>query len=532
MARRIFLYDTTLRDGAQTSGVDFTLQDKRQISLWLDELGVDYIEGGYPGANPLDDEHFAHPPQTRATYTAFGMTKRGGRSVSNDTGLQTLLSTPVQALCFVAKTWDKQVLEALGQSLEDNLEGLDQTVRAAVAKGYEVIVDAEHAFDGAMSNHGYVEQCADVALKAGARWFVLCDTNGGTLPDGIRHVVSRLSQKFGGECLGIHTHNDTGHAVANSLAALEAGVCHIQGTVNGLGERCGNADLITLMGNLKLKPSLKQAYNIQVTEEALQRLSPLARAIDERLNRTPNRHAPFVGENAFAHKGGIHASAVRKDPSSYEHVAPESVGNSRKILVSDQAGRSNLLEALERVGIDIKPDDARLTLLLEEVKGRENMGYAYDGADASFEVLARRRLGQMPVYFTVDRYRVNVERRLNTAGVWETVAEAVVKVRVGDETLITAAEGNGPVNALDIALRKDLGKYQHLINDMHLSDYRVRILNGGTEAITRVVIESSDANGQRWCTVGVSSNIIEASFEALMDSLNYRIFHASLPKQS
>jgi 2-isopropylmalate synthase len=526
---RIYLFDTTLRDGAQTNGVDFTLHDKLAIAALLDDLGIDYIEGGYPGANPTDTELFAQDRPLRATFTAFGMTRRPGRSTSNDPGLAALLDAHAGAICFVAKSSDYHVRVALEISLEDNLASIRDSVRAARAKGREVLLDCEHFFDGYKANPDYALACAKAAHEAGARWVVLCDTNGGTLPHEIEAIVSAVVKAVPGDKVGIHAHNDTEQAVANSLAAVRAGARQIQGTLNGLGERCGNANLVSLIGNLKLKPGYSERFEIGVADDKLASLTHVAHALDEILNRAPNRHAPYVGESAFATKAGIHASAIMKDPATYEHVKPESVGNRRKLLVSDQAGRSNVLAELERIGIAVDRDDPRVLRLLDVVKEREAVGYAYEAADASFELLARRMLGRVPDYFDVTQFDVNVEQRINANGERVSVSLAVVKVTVGDDRLISAAEGNGPVNALDLALRKDLGKYQTYINGLALTDYRVRILNAGTEAVTRVLIESEDENGERWTTIGVSPNIIDASFQALMDSIVYKLVKSGAP---
>jgi len=524
MAReRIYLFDTTLRDGAQTTGVDFSLEDKIQIAGMLDGLGIDYVEGGYPGANPLDTAFFAVRRTSRAQFTAFGMTKRAGRSAANDPGVAALLDSACDAICFVAKAWDYHVHVALGCTLEENLEGIADSVTAATAAGREAMVDCEHFFDGYKANPDYALACATTALAAGARWIVLCDTNGGTLPHEVEAIVASVARHVPGDRLGIHAHDDTGQAVANSLAAVRAGARQIQGTLNGLGERCGNANLVTLIPTLALKPDFADRFEIGVTGDGLSSLTHVSRALDELLNRAPNRHAPYVGASAFATKAGIHASAVLKDPRTYEHVEPEQVGNRRAVLVSDQAGRSNVLAELDRLGIEVRRDDPRIARLLDEVKEREALGYAYEGADASFFLLAKRALGEVPEFFTVERFKVNVERRWNAVGELVTVAEAIVKVRVDDEVLISAAEGNGPVNALDVALRKDLGKYQRFIADIELLDYKVRIFQGGSDAVTRVLIESGDGTGDRWTTVGVSPNIIDASFQALTDSIHYRL---------
>jgi 2-isopropylmalate synthase len=520
---RLYIFDTTLRDGAQTAGIEFSLEDKISIAGLLEELGVDYIEGGYPGANPVDTEFFEQKRTRRAKFTAFGMTKRAGRSAANDPGVQALLNSRAEATCFVAKTWDNQVKVALEISLEENLENLRDTVAAAVASDKEALIDCEHFFDGFKANPDYALSCVKTALDAGARWVVLCDTNGGTMPSEIRDIVGQVLAVAPGDRLGIHAHDDTGQAVANTLAAVEAGVRQIQGTLNGIGERCGNANLVTIIPTLVLKPAFATRFETGIDATRLERLTQISRAFDDRLNRAPARQAPYVGASAFATKAGIHASALLKDFSSYEHVPPESVGNERSIMVSQQAGKSNLLTALARHGIHLAKDDRRLEKLLATVKDRESRGYSYDGADASFAVLAHEVLGTLPSYFTVENYRASVERRHNAQGEEITVTEAVVKIRVGDELLMSVAEGNGPVNALDLAMRKDLGKYSSRIEDLELVDFKVRILDGGTGAVTRVLVESRDGTGERWYTIGVSPNIIDASFEALYESITYKL---------
>jgi 2-isopropylmalate synthase len=520
---RLYLFDTTLRDGAQTNGVDFTLADKLVIVRMLDELGVDYIEAGYPGANPIDTGFFAEHRSARAKITAFGMTRRPGRSASNDPGLAALLAAEADAICFVAKSWDHQVRTALETTKEENLASIRDSVRAAKARGREVLLDCEHFFDGYKANPAYALACAKAAYDEGAGWVVLCDTNGGTLPHEVEKIVGEVCEQIPGDHVGIHTHNDTEQAVANTFAAVRAGARQIQGTLNGLGERCGNANLVSIIPTLKLKDEYAEKFDVGVSNDALGHIARVSHALDDLLNRASDRHAPYVGESAFATKAGIHASAIMKDPASYDHVEPERVGNKRKVLVSDQSGRSNLLAELDRIGFPVDKDDPRLGRLLDEVKEREAMGYAYEAADASFELLARRLLGKVPHYFDVEKFDVNVEQRINAKGERVTVSQAVVKIKVGDDLLISVAEGNGPVNALDLALRKDLGKYQSYITGLELTDYRVRILNPGTEAVTRVLIESTDESGERWTTVGVSPNIIDASFQALMDSIVYKL---------
>ncbi len=531
MKERLYLFDTTLRDGAQTNGVDFTLHDKLSIAKMLDELGIDYVEGGYPGANPTDTQLFAEPRKFGATFTAFGMVRRPGRSTSNDPGLATLLEAKADAICFVAKSWDYHVRVALNSTLEDNLTAVKESVRAAKAKGREVLLDCEHFFDGFKANRDYALAVAKAAYDEGARWVVLCDTNGGTLPHEIERIVSEVVKIVPGDHVGIHAHNDTEQAVANSFAAVRAGARQIQGTLNGLGERCGNANLVSIIPTLKLKKEYADRFEIGISEAQLKALKHASHQLDEILNRASDRHAPYVGESAFATKAGIHASAILKEPATYEHVAPETIGNRRRLLVSEQAGKSNVLAELDRIGLKVDKDDPRIESLLRVVKEREAIGYAYEAADASFELLARRILGTVPRFFEVTYFDVKVEQRgANGYGNGhgngngsETLTTAVVKVKIGNETLINAAEGNGPVNALDIALRKDLGKFQKYISSLKLTDYRVRILDGGTGAVTRVLIESEDENGEHWSTVGVSPNIIDASFQALMDSIVYKL---------
>jgi 2-isopropylmalate synthase len=523
---RVTLLDTTLRDGAQTTGVDFSLDDKKLIAGLLDELGIDYVEGGYPGANPLDTEFFKNRPTRSAAFAAFGMTKRAGRSAANDPGVAALLDSAANAIVFVAKAWDYQVRVALGCTLEENLEGISDSVAAAFTSGREVLVDCEHFFDGFKENKDYALACAQAAYKAGARWVVLCDTNGGTMPEDIERIVRAVAETVPGENLGIHAHNDTEQAVANSFAALRGGARQIHGALNGLGERCGNANLCSIIPSLLLKPELSEKYEIGVSAEKLRGLTKISHTLDELLNRAPDRHAPYVGASAFATKAGIHASAVLKDPRTYEHITPDSVGNRRRVLVSDQAGKSNILAELERLGVTVAKDDPRVNRLLEAVKDKEAQGYAYEGADASFELLARRILGHVPNYFEVERFRVDVERRHNAAGALETFSEATVRVNVDGESFISAAEGNGPVNALDLALRKDLGKYQKHIEDIELLDFRVRVFQGGTDAVTRVLVEFGDGKGETWSTVGVSANLIDASFQALLDAIDYKLLKA------
>ena len=521
---RIYLFDTTLRDGQQTPGIDFSLEDKIAVSSLLDNFGIDYVEGGYPGANPTDTAFFAKKRTGHAAFVAFGMTKRAGVSASNDPGLAALIQSQADAVCLVAKSWDYHVKVALNSTNEDNLTSIRESVEAVVQSGKEALLDCEHFFDGYKANPEYATACARTAYDAGARWVVLCDTNGGAQPGEIAEIVRTLiAAGIPGDHLGIHAHNDTGQAVANSLAAVEAGVRQVQGTLNGIGERCGNANLITLIPTLALKPYYAERFETGLSKDKLKEITALSHAFDEMLNRSPGTQSPYVGASAFATKAGIHASAILKDPRTYEHVTPESVGNYRKVMVSDQGGKSNFVDALARRGIMVSKDDPKLDRLIEIVKEREATGYAYEGADASFELLAHRTLGRVPDFFEVVSFRVMVERRFDARGELRTVSEAVVKIMVDGSEHMSVAEGHGPVNALDIAMRKDLGTYQAEIADLELADYKVRILNGGTEAITRVLIESSDGTGARWWTVGVSDNIIDASFQALQDSIVYKL---------
>ncbi|MDP1729886.1 MAG: citramalate synthase [Devosia sp.] len=520
---RLYLFDTTLRDGAQTAGIEFSLEDKIAVMRLLEELGVDYVEGGFPGANVVDDAFFSENRTRQATFTAFGMTKRAGRSVGNDPGVQAVINSAASAACYVGKSSAAQVELTLGISLDENLRSLRDTIAATAAAGKEVLIDCEHFFDGYKTDPSYALRFVETALEAGARWVVLCDTNGGTMPAEIEEIIGAVLEVAPGGKLGIHAHDDTGQAVANTLAAVRAGVRQVQGTLNGIGERCGNANLVTLIPTLMLKPWFADRFQTGVLPEQLARLTSISRTFDELLNRAPARQAPYVGASAFATKAGIHASALAKDPSTYEHVPPETVGNERSVMVSQQAGKSNLLTALKRHGIPLAKDDPRIDKLLRTVKEREARGYSYEGADASFAILAHSILGTLPEFFEVESYRASVERRHNARGERITVTEAVVKIRIGDELLMSVAEGNGPVNALDLALRKDLGKYSDRIGDLELVDFKVRILDGGTGAVTRVLVESRDGTGERWYTIGVSPNIIDASFEALYESIAYKL---------
>jgi 2-isopropylmalate synthase len=535
---RLYLFDTTLRDGQQTQGVDFSAADKIKIARALDALGLDYVEGGWPGANPTDSEFFrAAPRLTKATFTAFGMTKRAGRSAANDEVLAEVVNAGTPAVCLVGKAHDFHVTTALNITLKENLTNIRASIAHLVAQGREALLDAEHFFDGYKANPDYALACLDAAMEGGARWVVLCDTNGGTLPTEVGDIVTRVCARIPGANVGIHTHNDTEQAVANSFAAVEAGARQIQGTLNGLGERCGNANLVSIIPTLLLKPLYASRFETGIAADALPKLRAASLMLDEILNRQPNRHAAYVGSAAFAHKAGLHASAIAKDPTTYEHIPPEAVGNERVVPMSNQAGRANLVRRLAEAGIAADPRDKRLGDLLRHVKDREDQGFAYDSAQASFELLARRYLGQLPKFFQVDRYRVSVERRDDPHDGIVTVSEAVVVVHVDGERMISASESvdplthadQGPVNALARALRKDLGRYQEYIDDLKLVDFKVRIIGAGTEAITRVLIDSADARGNAWSTVGVSPNIVDASFQALEDAVITKLILAGAP---
>ena len=537
MTDRLYLYDTTLRDGQQTQGVQFSTQDKIRIASALDALGIDHIEGGWPGANPTDSAFFEAAPQTRATMTAFGMTKRAGRSAENDDVLAAVLNAGTKAVCLVGKAHDFHVTEALGIKLDENIANIRASIAHCVAQGREALFDAEHFFDGYNANPDYALACLRAAHDAGARWVVLCDTNGGTLPVEIGEITAAvIAAGIPGDCLGIHTHNDTETGVAGALAAVMAGARQIQGTLNGLGERCGNANLTALIPTLLLKEPYASRFATGITQDGLRDLTRISRMLDDILNRVPQRQAAYVGASAFAHKAGLHASAIAKDPTTYEHIDPAQVGNARIIPMSNQAGQSNLRQRLTEMGLDVARDHPALAGILDEIKAREDQGYAYDTAQASFELLARRALGEMPRFFEVKRYRVTVERRKNKYDQMVSLSEAVVVLKIGEDKMLSVSESmdeagtdRGPVNALAKALAKDLGPYQGYIEDIRLVDFKVRITQGGTEAVTRVIIDSEDGTGRRWSSVGVSANIVDASFEALLDAIMWKLVRDGAP---
>ena len=526
---RLYIFDTTLRDGAQTQGVHFSLDEKIKIAHALDNLGVDYIEGGWPGANPIDTEFFQKKLKLKnSSFTAFGMTKKTGRSAENDPGLSAILNSNTSSVCLVGKAWDFHVDVALGISKKENLENISETTKHFIKNDKEFMFDAEHFFDGYKSNPKYALECIKAAYDNGAKWIVLCDTNGGTLPHEVTEIINEVSKHIPGQNLGIHAHNDTGNAVANSIAAVLAGVRQVQGTINGLGERCGNANLMSLIPTFYLKDEFKEKFEIKINAEKIKNITQCSRLLDEILNRKPNKHLPYVGAAAFSHKGGLHVSAVQKDPKTYEHINPEDVGNNRNIVISDQAGRSNIMSRLRTIGIDIEESNPKIKKLLEEVKDREFIGYSYDGADASFELLARRVMGEIPRYISIKEYDVSVKKDKND----NIISSAKAHLEVDKKIILCEGEGNGPVHALDNAIRKNvdkLAKYSQYLKDLKLVDYKVRILNTGTEAVTRVSIESTDSNGKNWFTIGVSPNIIDASFKALIDSLDYKLYKDKAP---
>lgn len=521
MTNRLWIYDTTLRDGAQCEGLSLSLEDKLRIARQLDSLGIPFIEGGWPGANPKDVQFFwrlKEQPLTQAEVVAFCSTRRPGTTAANDEMLQAILSAGTRWVTLFGKSWDLHVIESLKTTLDENLAMIRDTIEYLRSQGRRVIYDAEHWFDGYKHNRNYAIKTLEVAVDAGAEWLVLCDTNGGTLPHEVSQVVGEVLEALGTNRekslqLGIHTHNDSGVAVANALAAVREGVRMVQGTINGYGERCGNADLCSLIPNFQLK--LGQNC---IEDEQLVRLTQVSRSISEIVNLAPDDHAPFVGLSAFAHKGGIHVSAVEKNPLTYEHLEPEKIGNRRRIVISDQAGLSNVLAKARTFGMDLDRKNPACRQILEKLKDLESQGYQFEGAEASFELLMREALGKRKRLFEIKGFQVHCDK-----GREETVNSlATVKVTVNGQDILECAEGNGPVSALDAALRKALRNFYPAITDFNLTDYKVRILDGcaGTSAKTRVLVEFS--NGQdRWTTVGVSGNILDASYQAVVEGLEY-----------
>ena len=514
-AARIAVYDTTLRDGTQGAGITLSAQDKLRIAERLDEFGIDYIEGGWPGSNPKDLEFFEYArtrPWRHARITAFGSTRRPDIAAEQDDNLQKILAAGTPAAAVFGKSWDLHVREALRTTLDENLRMIEDSVRYLKQRTPEVIYDAEHFFDGWKANPEYALASLDAARRGGADVLVLCDTNGGCLPFEVRAGVEAVLRTNPGP-LGIHTHNDGDLGVANTIVAVRAGAVHVQGTVNGIGERCGNANLISVIPNLQLK--LGYAC---VPPASLCRLGELARFVSELANMSPNEYQPFVGKNAFAHKGGIHVSAVMAHAPTYEHIPPELVGNERRVVVSDLSGRANVLYKAEEMGLDLSKDRPEVRHILSQLKQLEHAGFQFEGAEASFELLVRRTMGQHRPTFTLKGLRVMVEK----GPTGEAVAEASIRVSVDGQEEHTAAEGNGPVHALDRALRKALERFYPDIRRVRLVDYKVRVLNAdaATAAKVRVLIQSTDGV-RTWGTVGVSENVVEASWQALVDSLEY-----------
>lgn len=511
---RVFIYDTTLRDGAQAEGVSFSLEDKIRIAQKLDEFGIHYIEAGWPGSNPKDNEFFkiARDMEWKnAKLAAFSMTRRKGMKAEDDDNIVTLINCGTPVVTIVGKTWDFHVTEALGTTLEENLRMIEDTIRLAKREGKEVVYDAEHFFDGYKSNPSYALETILAAQEAGADWIVPCDTNGGTLPHEIERIIAEIKPHLKVP-MGIHTHNDSDTAVAGAIAAVLQGVTQVQGTINGIGERTGNCNLISVIANLELKLGIHC-----VGKERLRKLTELSYFVSEVANLVPNDKQPFVGKSVFAHKGGMHSDAVMKRPETYEHIPPELVGNKRRILVSELAGRAAVVAKAAEFGIYLDKRSPEVAHIINEIKKREREGYEYESADASLELLIRRHLGLRRKFFELVNFTVVVTHRNGTI-----TAEAKVKVRVGDEELITAAEGDGPVHALDTALRKALESFYPELKSVRLTDYKVRVVNSeaATGAKVRVLIESRDETGV-WTTIGVSANIIEASLIALLDSLEY-----------
>ena len=518
MRRLIKIYDTTLRDGTQGEGVSFSMEDKVRLATRLDSLGIHYIEGGWPGSNPKDLRFFARMQDVtlkHAKLAAFSMTRRAGGTAESDANMQALITAGAPVATIVGKSWDFHVTQALGTTLEENLAMVRDTIGFLRPKMDEVLFDAEHFFDGFRANRDYALATLRAAESAGSHWLVLCDTNGGTLPADLVEIL-RVVKATVRTPLGIHVHNDAECAVANSLAAVAEGVGQVQGTMNGFGERCGNANLVSIIPSLVLKMKVDC-----IPEAHLRELRDLSRFVSELANRKPWDAQPYVGDSAFAHKGGMHVSAVLKHPETYEHIDPELVGNHRRVLVSELAGKSNIVWKAREFGIDIDQDTPDSRRILERLKQLEDEGFQFEGAEASFELLMERALGRHRPYFELDAYRVIVEEQ---SGDDEPVAEATVRVRVKGILEHTAAAGNGPVNALDHALRKALEQFYPGLKEMRLLDYKVRILDEskGTAAKTRVLITSGDAR-ETWGTVGVADNIIEASWLALVDSVEYKL---------
>lgn len=525
-AAKLWIYDTTLRDGAQREGLALSVEDKLRIAHQLDKLGIPFIEGGWPGANPKDVQFFwqlKEEPLSQAEVVAFCSTRRPGQQAAEDPLLQPILAAGTRWVTVFGKSWDLHVTEGLNTTLDENLAMIRDTITYLRSQERRVIYDAEHWFDGYKCHPEYALQTLAAALESGAEWLVLCDTNGGTLPHEISAIAQAVQTWLDHQPtvtpkpqLGIHTHNDSGTAVANALAAVMTGFTMVQGTINGYGERCGNANLCTLIPNLQLK----LGYDC-IQPDQLQQLTESSRLISEVVNLAPDDHAPFVGLSAFAHKGGIHVSAVKRNPLTYEHIQPEQIGNRRRIVISEQAGLSNVLAKAHSFGIELEKQDPACRQILQRLKALEQEGYQFEAAEASFEMLMREALGQRQRFFELKGFKANCDMLPGTPA-WQTHSLATIKVAVNGQDILEAAEGNGPVSALDAALRKALLNFYPEIAQFQLTDYKVRILDGtaGTSAKTRVLVESSDGY-QRWTTVGVSGNIIEASYQATVEGIEY-----------
>lgn len=517
---KIKLFDTTLRDGTQAEDVSFTVEDKIQIARMLDEFGIHYIEGGWPGSNPKDFDFFSEIKKVKlkqARITAFGATRRAKLSCDKDNSIQSLLASEVPVACIFGKTWDLHVTEALGITLEQNLELIEDTVSYLKRHFDQVIYDAEHFFDGCKANPEYATQTVAAASRGGADYIAFCDTNGGALPWDIEKAINDVTGHID-SAMGIHVHNDSETAVANTLAAVRCGATMVQGTVNGIGERCGNANLISIIPGIQLKLGHQC-----VPDENLKKLTHLSRSVQELANMSEWKNQPYTGASAFAHKGGVHVSAVMKNSSTYEHIEPEVVGNRRRVLVSDLSGRSNVRYKLQELGLELEEKDPALAEIVDEIKRMEHEGYAYEGADASLELLIHKVCGDVKEYFTLDGYRVIDERQ--QAGT-NPVSEATVQLQLSNNVKIhTVSLGDGPVDALNGALLKALTPHFPALKEVKLTDYKVRILNShmGTKAVTRVMIESTDGH-DHWTTVGVDSDILGASYTALVDSIQYKLY--------
>lgn len=517
--RFVEIYDVTLRDGTQGENISFSIHDKIRITEKLDDLGVHYIEGGWPGSNERDEGYFEEVKNLhlkKAKIAAFGSTRRAKKSCDEDENTQALLNAETPVVTIVGKSWDFQVTEALKISLQENLELIYDSINYLKDRVDKVFFDAEHFFDGYKRNNEYSLAVLKTALDAGVNTLVLCDTNGGSLPWEVEEIIKDVNKKLDNPVIGIHTHNDSEVGVANTLYAVREGASQVQGTMNGYGERCGNANLCSIIPDIKIKMGLDC-----LSDDELKKLYDVSHFIHELTNLPPIKQRPFVGVSAFAHKGGIHVSAVMKNTDTYEHINPEIVGNRRRVLISDLSGRSNIVYKAKELGIDLEPKDSRITEILNELKKLENTGYEFEGADASFELLVRKALGLYKKHFNVKSARTIVEKRKEDE---DPISEATVEVQVDGITEHTAATGNGPVNALDGALRKALEKFFPNLKELKLIDFRVRVVSTqkGTDSVVRVLVESTDGK-DNWSTVGVSENLVEASWKALIDSIDYKL---------